>query len=302
MTKLLVVGSVNMDIVTQVTKLPSPGETVKGLGTDYFPGGKGANQAVAASLAGGDVIFVGAVGDDEYGIRLIHSLHEKGVRTDYVVKKMTSSGIAYINVDAEAQNHIILSEGANGQLTPANLASLSHAFADVQGLLLQNEIPWETTVYAMQEARRNGVFTCYNPAPAAPVPPEVWPLIDLLVVNESEAEQLSGSRVESAGQGERMAEALLELGANAVLLTLGEHGSLYADRQGTVVRQEAYKVKAVDTTAAGDTFIGSFMVAYLSKWPVQDSLRFASAAAALTVSRPGAQASIPDRKEIGDFM
>ncbi|WP_079910903.1 ribokinase [Paenibacillus sp. 32352] len=302
MTKLLVVGSVNMDIVTHVTKLPVPGETVKGLSTDYFPGGKGANQAVAASMAGAEVTFAGAVGEDAYGPRLIESLQSKGVRTENILRKPTGSGIAYINVDNSGENHIILSEGANGQFSADDLLRGSRCFEGVQGLLLQNEIPWETTVQALKLARSHGVFTCYNPAPVAPVPSEVWPLIDLVVVNESEAEQLTGIHVEQPDSYKQAVEALLAQGAQSVLLTLGEKGCIFADRQGKEVKQSAFRVKAVDTTAAGDTFIGSFMAAYLSGQALEDSLQFASAASAIAVSRAGAQASIPSREEIEAFL
>ncbi|UQZ82200.1 Ribokinase [Paenibacillus konkukensis] len=303
MTKLVVVGSVNMDIVTQVTKLPVPGETVKGLNTAYYPGGKGANQAVAAAMAGAEVAFVGAVGDDAYGPRLLVSLQEKGVRTGAVLHKQVRTGIAYINVDAAGENHIILSEGANGKLTPEDIADQSAAFDNVHGLLTQNEIPWETTVFALKLARSKGVFTCYNPAPVAPVPSELWPLIDLLVVNEHEAAQLTGLTADLTDEAARQAvEALLAQGADAVLLTLGEQGSLYADRRGEIVREPVFKVKAVDTTAAGDTFIGSFLTARLAGQTVRHSLRFASAASAIAVSRAGAQASIPDHAEIEAYL
>lgn len=302
MAKLLVVGSVNMDIVTQVTKLPVPGETVKGLSTAYFPGGKGANQAVAAAMAGADVIFAGAVGADAYGEQLIESLDSKGVHTNYILKKSTGSGIAYINVDEAGENHIILSEGANGQFTAEDLTGASQAFEDVRGMLLQNEIPWNTTLQAMKTAHQSGIFTCYNPAPVAPVPEEAWQFIDLIVVNESEAEQLTGIAVEHPDSYKRAVEAIMAYGARAVLLTLGEKGCLYANNQNVVVNQTAFRVKAVDTTAAGDTFIGSFMAAYLDDQSLEDSLRFASAASAIAVSRAGAQASIPSRQEIVEFL
>ncbi|WP_028552834.1 ribokinase [Paenibacillus sp. UNC451MF] len=302
MTKLLVVGSINMDIVTHVTKLPVPGETVKGLSTAYFPGGKGANQAVAAAMAGADVTLAGAVGEDAYGPKLIESLEAKGVHTNYVLKKSTGSGIAYINVDDGAENHIILSEGANGQFTANDLIEASQALEGVRGMLLQNEIPWETTVQAMKEARQRGVFICYNPAPVAPVPKDVWTLIDLVVVNESEAEQLTGVPVEQDESYKQAIDAIIEQGATAVLLTLGEKGCIYANREGMMVNQPAYRVKAVDTTAAGDTFIGSFMASYLDGRSLEDSLQFASAASAIAVSRAGAQASIPSREEIENFL
>ncbi|WP_282935872.1 ribokinase [Paenibacillus sp. RC67] len=302
MTKLLIVGSVNMDIVTQVTKLPVPGETVKGLSTAYYPGGKGANQAVAAAMAGAEVTFAGAVGEDAYGAKLIESLDSKGVHTDYILKKPFGSGIAYINVDEAGENHIILSEGANGLFTAEDLIGASQAFEGVRGMLLQNEIPWKTTLQAMKEAHRHGVFTCYNPAPVAPVPEEAWQFIDLIVVNESEAEQLTGIHVEHPDSYTQAVEAIIAYGAQAVLLTLGEKGCVYGNQQGVALTQPAYRVKAIDTTAAGDTFIGSFMAAYLDGQRLEESLKFASAASAIAVSRAGAQASIPSRQEIEDFL
>ncbi|MFC7750849.1 ribokinase [Paenibacillus thermoaerophilus] len=298
MSEIIVAGSINMDIVNHVDQFALPGQTIQGKLTEFFPGGKGANQAVAAAKSGASVRMIGAVGRDPFGEELISSLRQAGVSTDQVVKKEGASGMAFITVNAQGENEIILSQGANGKLTASDIPDLS-AYSHVHAVLLQNEIPWPVTRHVILEARRHRIPVIFNPAPAMPVSDDDLALIDTLVLNETEAECIAG---ESAEPPEKAARFFIGRGVREVLLTLGERGCFYANRDGDEIAVSAYPVQAVDTTAAGDTFIGAFAAARAEGMPVREGLRFASAAAALSVIRRGAQASIPAKAEILRFM
>ncbi|MCL6548575.1 MAG: ribokinase [Alicyclobacillus sp.] len=302
MPDIIVVGSINMDVVNRVHSHPRPGETVHGLGTEYNPGGKGANQAVAAARAGGQVAMVAAVGEDAFGEALVASLRQSGVRTDGVVRKPGPSGMAFITVDAAGENTIILSQGANGRLTPDDLRAMEGVWGDADVILTQNEVPWETTRFVLEQAHRRGIRTVFNPAPAFAVPDDALSWVDVLVVNETEAEVVSGLPVSGTDSARAAAERLLARGAGAILVTLGEHGSLYVGRGGQTLYTPAFSVRVVDTTAAGDTFIGAFAAAGGAEDTLADALRFASAASAVAVTRQGAQVSIPERAEVEAFL
>lgn len=300
MSRIIVTGSINMDLVNHVKEFPKPGETIHGRGVDYLPGGKGANQAVAASLAGGDVAMIGAVGEDSFAEPLLSSLRERGVDATGVVRKPGTSGLAFITVSDAGENQIILSEGSNGKLRPEDIPAAEIAEADA--VILQNEIPWETNLHAMKACRSARAKVVYNPAPVRPIPAEAYPLIDLLVVNETEAEGLSGIEVTSREDAEKAGRELMSRGARTVLVTLGAKGSLYLKAEGEPVFTPSFKVQAVDTTAAGDTFIGAFVSADARGLATPAALRFATAASAIAVTREGAQASIPTREEIERFL
>ncbi|MCI3927042.1 ribokinase [Paenibacillus sp. TRM 82003] len=302
MTKITVIGSVNMDIVNTVDAYPAPGETVKGTGTTYHPGGKGANQAVAAARAGAEVSMLGAVGEDPFARTLLEALREAGVDTTTVAAKPGTSGMAFITVDGSGENVIILSEGANGRLAPADLEASEATLKSSGAVLLQNEIPWETTCDAMRRAKSFGLTVYMNPAPARAIDPALFPYIDVLVVNETEAEQVAGTTVDSPEAAERAARALTNQGVGAVIVTLGSRGALYVGKDGAKHEAPAFRVQAVDTTAAGDTFIGAFAAAKESGFGIPEALRFASASAALTVTRKGAQAAIPTKAETERFL
>ncbi|WP_248927047.1 ribokinase [Paenibacillus hamazuiensis] len=301
MKQIVIIGSINMDVINRVKKHPVPGETIKSFSTAYMPGGKGANQAVAAARSGARVAMAGAVGSDAFASELVASLRASGVDTGFVLRKEGTSGLAFITVDESGENNIILAEGANGALTPEDLAPVWER-PELLAILLQNEIPWETNREAMHKAKERGVRVIFNPAPAMSLPADMLPYIGTLVLNQSEAEQVTGLRAERPDEAERAAEQLIASGVGEVIITLGAEGSLYMNKQGERIFTPAFRVQAVDTTAAGDTFIGAFAASLAAGKAVRDALVFASAAAALTVTRKGAQESIPDADEIERFL
>jgi ribokinase len=298
---IAVIGSLNIDIVNHVSKRPHPGETVKALSTSYFPGGKGANQAVAASLTGGHVKMIGVVGTDMYSATLIESLNESGVNTENVLIKESGTGVAFITVDESGENTIIISEGANGLLSEQDIESTPSVFEDINIVLVQNEISWRTTSFVMKTASEKGIPVIFNPAPAIRSN-EILPIVDVLILNMTELEVLLGTSINDRSRAESALKEIVTSGVQEVILTLGEKGSIYMNNEGKQIFTPAYKVKAIDTTAAGDTFIGAFASTYLLDEPIEEKLRFSTAAAALTVSRKGAQTSIPKRDEIEYFL
>lgn len=302
MNKLLVVGSINMDIVSSVGKFPLPGETIPSVATSFYPGGKGANQAVAAARAGADCAMIGAVGEDPFAETLLAALQENGIGIDHILRKPCSSGFAIITVNEEGENYIVLSEGANGQLTASDAAAGAGEWNDVYAVLLQNEIPWETTLAVMNSASSSGARVFYNPAPARAIPQNVLPLIHTLILNETEAAAVTGLAVSDAASAQAAANWVLNKGTKNVIITMGEKGCFYQNEQGTSHTIPAFAVKPVDTTAAGDTFFGAYAAASADGRSAEQALTFAAAAAALAVTKQGAQASIPDKAEIEAFL
>ncbi|WP_405808907.1 ribokinase [Streptomyces sp. NBC_00210] len=291
MTAIAVLGSTNMDLVAYVAHAPKRGETVTGREFRTIPGGKGANQAVAAARAGGEVSMVGAVGSDDFGALLRHTLVSSGVDIDLLRTADGPSGTAHIVVDDEGANSIVVIPGANGTVTalaPGDEALI--ATADM--LLLQLELPLSAVLDGAEAARHHGVRTILTPSPAQPLPPELLAVTDLLVPNEHEAATLTG-----VADPHTAAEELLRL-VPEVVITLGSAGSLYATRGATPLTVPAPEVTAVDTTGAGDTFVGALAVALGEGKPMPQALGWAAAAAALCVQRPGASTSMPYRSEI----
>ncbi|MFD7612518.1 ribokinase [Streptomyces sp. NPDC059828] len=291
MTGIVVLGSTNMDLVAYVPRAPQRGETVTGREFRTIPGGKGANQAVAAARAGAEVSMIGAVGADEFGARLRDTLEHSGVDTDLLRTVDAASGTAHIVVDDEGGNAIVVIPGANGtvdHLTPGDEAVIAGADA----LLLQLELPLAGVLAGAEAARRHGVRTILTPAPAQPLPPELLAVVDLLVPNEHEAALLAGTT-----DPHTAADALLRQ-VPEVVVTLGAEGSLHLARGAEPVRVPAPRVRAVDTTAAGDTFVGALAAALVEGRPMHDAMVWASAAAAVSVQRPGASSSMPTRPEI----
>ncbi|MER5939740.1 ribokinase [Streptomyces sp. NPDC001928] len=291
MTDIVVLGSTNMDLVAYVEKAPQRGETVTGREFRTIPGGKGANQAIAAARAGSNVMMIGAVGNDAYGTHLRSTLEHSGVDTDDLRTAEGPSGIAHIVVDDEGGNAIVVIPGANAtldHLSPGDEAII--AAADT--LLLQLEIPLAAVLAGAQAARRHDVRTVLTPAPAQPLPDELLAAIDLLVPNEHEATTLTGRT-----DPREAATALLDQ-VPEVVVTLGAAGSLYVTRGAEPLAVPAPKVTAVDSTGAGDTFVGALAVALGEGRPMPDALKWAAAAAALSVQREGASVSMPYRPEI----
>jgi ribokinase len=297
MKQIVVVGSINMDLVANVEAFPKPGETIHSLGVAYLPGGKGANQAVAAARSGARVRMVGAVGTDSFGRALVDNLAASGVDTAGVLRKESHSGIAIITVDRTGENCIVLSGGSNKAFGFGEIEDRI-PWDDAFAILLQNEIDWQVNEAVMREARRRGVPVWFNPAPAVKPEPEMLGMIDTCVLNETEIEVLTGMNVSGPEEAERAAGLLAESGVSQVVVTLGDKGCVRVGRDGGTVRVPAFRVRAVDTTAAGDTFIGAMAAASSEGKRAPEALRFASAAAALAVTRPGAQASIPARDEV----
>ncbi|GAA3699111.1 ribokinase [Nonomuraea antimicrobica] len=286
-----VFGSANMDLVAYVSQAPRRGETVTGHRFRTVPGGKGANQAIAAARAGGEVAFLGAVGDDGFGAEMRATLAEAGVDVRGLRQVPGPSGVAHIVVDDDGGNAIIVVPGANATMSGPSGEDLA-AIAGSQALLLQLELPMEAVVRAAQAARVSGVRVFLTPAPAQPLPAELLEAVTIIVPNEHEAAAITGlSRPDDA------LDALLEL-VGEVVITLGSEGALYGSRSGERLRVPARKVSAVDTTAAGDTFVGALAVARTEGRPVERALEFASAAASLAVQREGASTSMPKRWEI----
>ncbi|MER6060888.1 ribokinase [Streptomyces sp. NPDC001792] len=291
MTHIVVLGSTNMDLVTYVTKAPQRGETVTGREFRTIPGGKGSNQAIAAARAGATVSMIGAVGNDAFGLRLRDTLEHSGVDTDFLRTVEGPSGTAHIVVDDEGANSIVVIPGANGtvdHLSPGDEGVIASADA----LLLQLEIPLRAVVLGAQAARRHGVRTVLTPSPAQPLPPELLDATDLLVPNEYEAITLTGRT-----DPREAAADLLHL-VPEVVVTLGATGSLYLARGTDPLVIPAPQVTAVDSTGAGDTFVGALAVALAEEKPVREALSWAAAAAAISVQRPGASVSMPYRPEI----
>ncbi|MBG0856086.1 ribokinase [Streptomyces spinoverrucosus] len=291
MTRIAVLGSTNMDLVAYVEKAPQRGETVTGREFRTIPGGKGANQAIAAARAGATVSMIGAVGNDPFGTRLRATLEHSGVNTDHLRTTEGPSGTAHIVVDDEGGNAIVVVPGANGtvdHLVPGDEGLISSADA----LLLQLEIPLPAVVAGARTARAHGVRTVLTPAPARPLPRALLTRVDLLVPNEHEAATLTG-----IPDPREAATALLDQ-VPEVVVTLGAAGSLHVSRGAAPLTVPAPQVTAVDSTGAGDTFAGTLAVALCEGRPMREALTWAAAAAALSVQREGASASMPYRSEI----
>lgn len=288
---ITVFGSANMDLVAYVSQAPKLGETVTGRDFRTVPGGKGANQAIAAARAGAEVTFLGAVGEDAFGTEMRDTLADAGVDVSLLRRVPGASGIAHIVVDDQGGNSIIVVPGANGTVTGPTEAERA-VIAASQALLLQLELPMEAVTAAARAARDAGVPVILTPAPAQPLPDDLLDAVTLLLPNEHEAAGITGAATPAAAL-----DLLLGRVGEAVI-TLGSEGALYGSRSGERLTVPAVPVKAVDTTAAGDTFAGALAVARAEGRPAADALRFAAAAAALSVQREGASTSMPVRAEI----
>jgi len=296
--KILVVGSSNTDMVIKTNNFPAPGETILGGRFLMNPGGKGANQAVAAARLGGVVTFVGKIGDDIFGKQAVQQLEDEGINVDFVaVDAENPSGVAMITVDRHAENSIVVAPGSNGTLSPTDFDKAIIELQNSDFVLMQLEIPIATVEYIARKAAQIQKKVILNPAPAALLSGELLRNLYLITPNETEAELLTGIKVTDQESALKAATQLHQKGVEVVIITLGAAGAfLLEDGKSEIIK--AQKVEAVDTTAAGDTFNGALVVALSEGKSIRESIAFANRAAAISVTRIGAQSSVPYRKEI----
>jgi len=300
--RLVVVGSSNTDMIVKLARLPRPGETLLGGKFITAAGGKGANQAVGAARAGGAVTFVARVGRDLFGEEALQGFVREGIDINLVARDPSHpSGVALIFVAQDGENSIAVAGGANGSLSPADIRRARSAIAKADVLLMQLETPLVTVAAAAAWAAARGVRVILNPAPAQPLPDSLLRRVSLLTPNETEAELLTGVRVKDERSAARAAACLRAKGVGTVIITLGAQGAWVADAAGQQ-RVPGFKVKAVDTTAAGDIFNGALAVALGEGRPLATAVRFANAAAALSVTKLGAQPSAPSRRAIEQLL
>lgn len=299
---ILVIGSLNMDLVTRTPYLPKPGETIHGHQFTMVPGGKGANQAAAIAKLGASVAMFGKVGEDAFGENVLASLHSAGVDTSSViVDPDVTTGIAAILVDDHGENSIVVTAGANHMLSIADIKRIPPLFLTAKYLVLQLEIPLDVVQYSIEEAKKNDMRVVLNTAPAYHEVNSFLDQVDYLLLNETEAQIYTGRNVLDLADAESAVKDLLRMGVPVVVLTIGERGALLGF-QNQVTHIETHKVEVVDTTAAGDAFTGGFTVALNKGASLEKAVQYANAVGALTVTRLGAQSSLPTAAEVDLFL
>ena len=301
MKKILVIGSLNMDLVVKVKSLPKLGETILGNSLYENPGGKGANQAIAASRLGGDVTMIGKLGNDNYGNQLLENLKINNIKTKGIIRSDNPTGTAIIEVDEEGHNHIVVIAGSNMKLEKEDIDSKIDLIKESDIVILQQEIPLETVKYAMELSKKNGKVTMLNPAPAVKIDDEMLNLADYLILNETELELAADIGKLSVSDYPNVIKGLKNRGSKEIILTLGEKGGIYTELE-EIKEYKALTVKAVDTTAAGDSFIGAFALRIAEGAEIEEALNFAVGVSALTVTKMGAQQSLPTREELKKFL
>jgi ribokinase len=306
MPNILIVGSLNMDLVVQIPAIPQPGETLLGGRFATFPGGKGANQAVAAARLGAQVSMVGRVGGDAFGEQMLKIVSNEGIDTRFIsIDPQNATGVALIEVDAQGQNSIAVASGANFTLTADQVRSAMEQIPQLDLLVMPLETPIETIEIAAQIAKERRARVILNPAPARDLDRDLLKNIDVLIPNKSETEHLTGQKILSAEDAFKAGAMLLDRGVGSVVLTLGEQGALIlgSDPAGlTSQLVQAFPVQAIDTTAAGDCFVGALATGLGEGLSLSAAAHFASAAAAISVTHPGAQPSLPYRSEVDHFL
>lgn len=296
--KIVVIGSCNTDMVISMDHLPLPGETL--IGGEFFmnSGGKGANQAVAAARLGGNVSFIAKVGNDPFGKRALEQYRAEGIDVKHILTDPEQpSGVALIMVDAQGENSIAVASGANAHLTTKDIDNAKEILSRADIVLMQLETPITTVEHAANVAKRSGAKVILNPAPAQPLPESLLQNLYILIVNETEAEFISGTQITDMDSVARAADILCDKGVEKVVITLGSRGAFVKER-GNYHQIPGLKVKAVDATAAGDTFCGALCVALAEEKNLTEAVTFANRCAAVTVTRMGAQSSLPYRSEI----
>ena len=302
MNKIVVIGSSNVDLLMKMDHLPEKGETVTDAEFFQVYGGKGANQAVAAARAGGNVAFVNCVGEDAYTPQMVQNYINDGIDTRFVFREQgVASGHALIMIGGAGMNYLSVAPGANYKLTPAKIDQAMAVFDEAAMIVMQYEITKETIKHVIDIANQKGIPVLWNCAPARSFDLTYIPKINILVLNEVEAGFLAKMKVETEAEAEIAALKLVKSGVEKVIITLGSKGA-FVRTKTEKVSVPAFKVEAIDTTAAGDTFCGAFAVALVEGKPLKAALQFASAAAAISVTRMGAQPSAPTRAEIDSFL
>lgn len=300
--KLLVVGSSNTDMVIKAAHLPGPGETIIGKSFFMNPGGKGANQAVAAARLGGNVTFICKTGNDIFGRQSIELFEEEGINTTHLLSDPKHpSGVALITVDDNAENCIVVASGANATLSPGDLQKLKHVIDDAHIVLMQLEIPVETVEFVAKAAAAQGVRVVLNPAPACNLSDDLLKCISVITPNKNEAEMLTGIKVKNIASAKEAAQKISDRGVETVIITLGANGALIL-HQEVFTHVPAVAVKAIDTTAAGDVFNGALAVSLAESNDIIAATTLACKASAISVTRMGAQSSVPFKKEVDAFI
>lgn len=298
MKKIIVIGSSNVDMVVKTSHLPAPGETI--LGGEFFmnQGGKGANQAVAVERLGGNLIFMAKLGNDILGQQSVDYFKKEGIDTRYItLDENSASGVALISVDDHAENSIVVASGANMLLNEQDVDKVVEVMCEGDILLMQLEIPLQTVEYAARKAFEKGVKVVLNPAPARNLPKELFRYLYMITPNRIEAEMLTGIKITNDADAEEVAKEIHAMGVKNVIITLGSKGCLIRE-DGVSYRVDAFKVDPIDTTAAGDTFNGALCVALAEGMDLKQAAVMASKASSITVTRMGAQSSIPRREEL----
>lgn len=299
---ITVIGSSNIDFIMKMPRLPKVGETITDAVYMQTFGGKGANQAVGAARAGGNVFFVNCVGDDDITPRMLENLKKDGIHTDFIFQERNiSSGTALVMIGAQGLNYLSVSPGANYRLTPACIDKAAKVINNSEMIILQYEIPVETLEYTLELCEKFGKTVMWNFAPARDFDKSYLAKVSYLVVNETEAEILTGITLSDDQTIELAGQNLLAQGCKTAIITLGIKGSVIFSGNG-IFKVPAFKVAAVDSTAAGDIYCGTLAVAIVEGKTLTEAVTFASAAAAISVTRMGAQPSAPTRKEIDDFL
>ena len=300
MKNICVIGSLNMDLVVNVDTMPKPGQTIIGSNFKEVPGGKGANQAVAMARLNGNVSMIGKVGQDGFGQTLINSLKNDKVDTTYIQTAKGATGVALITVDKNAQNSIVVSPGANFEVKEDDIDNNIKAIKNSDIVVLQLETPLNTIKYALNKAKELNKYTILNPAPAVKLDDEIIKNVDLLTPNETELEIISGVSIETEEDIQKAAQIMIEKGVKELIVTLGSKGSLYINKEKSMFKK-AYKVEAVDTTAAGDSYTGALAVALSQDKGMEEAMDFASKVGALSVLKEGAQSSLPILEDVENF-